>query len=91
MKSAYERALERMEEQGIAPPREDALDDKVRDAIAEVRQKADAKLAELEILHRDRLKGQADPAARTQEEDEYRRDRQRTEDRRDAEIAKLRG
>ena len=91
MKSAYELALERMEKQGIAPPRADALDDKTREAIAEIRRKADAKLAELEIFHRDKLNALPDPAERAQEEKGYLRERQRAEERRDADIAKLRG
>lgn len=90
MKSAYELALERMEKQGIAPPREDALDAGTRDAIAEVRRRAEAKLAELEILHRDRARSLHDGAARSQEDDEYQRDRRRIEARCDTDIARLR-
>lgn len=90
MKSAYELALERMERQGIERPREDAVTDETREAIDQARRRAEAKLAELEILHRDRLKKLADPAAREEEEKEYRAERQRIEAERERKIEKLR-
>ena len=91
MKSAYELALERLESRGIERPREDALSDEVRERMAEARRKAEAKVAELEILHRDRLAKLAEPAQREEEEEEFQRERRRIEERRDAEIEKLRG
>jgi hypothetical protein len=90
MKSAYELALERMERQGIERPREDAVTDEVRQEIDQARRRAEAKLAELEILHRDRLKKLADPAAREEEEKEYPVERQRIEAERERKIEKLR-
>lgn len=90
MKSAYERALEKLEEQGIERPREGSLTDDDRQRIAEIRSRAEAKLAELEILHRDRLKGQAQGPARETEEADYRAERERIESRRDREIAQIR-
>ena len=81
MKSAYELALERLEEQGIGAPEE--LDEKTRDGIAEARRKAEAKLAELEILYKDK---QGDPEA----EQQYRRERQLAADERDRKIEELR-
>lgn len=90
MKSAYELALERLEGQGIERPDEGALSDEVRERMAEARRKAEAKAAELEILHRDRLAKQPDPAERQKDEENYRRERQRIEERRDREIEKLR-
>lgn len=90
MKSAYELALERLDRQGIERPREDALSDAQREEIAEIRKKADAKLAELEILHRDRRAQLGDPAARQEEEEDYVRERRRIEERRDRDIARLR-
>ena len=90
MKSAYELALERLESRGIERPSENALTDEVRERMAEARRKAEAKAAELEILHRDRLAKLRDPAARQEEEEGYRRDRRRIEERRDREIEKLR-
>ena len=90
MKSAYEAALERLEAQGIERPREESLPAALKEEIAAVRKKAEARLAELEILHRDRLKELRDQEARETEEEEYRSERRRIEERRDREIAGLR-
>ena len=91
MKSAYELALERMEKQGIERPREETFSDEAREQIAEARRKAEASLAELEILHKDRLKTIYDPAKRQEEEEEYLRDRHRIEDQRERKVEELRG
>ncbi|MDP9122119.1 MAG: hypothetical protein M3O15_12270 [Acidobacteriota bacterium] len=91
MKSAYELALERIEKQGIERPSEERLSLEVREQIAKVRQMAEARLAELEILHRDRLRGERDPAKRREDEEDYVRERQRIESDRDHKIDKLRG
>jgi hypothetical protein len=91
MKSAYELALERMEKQGIERPREETLSEEFRTQVAEVRRQAEAKLAELEILHRDRLRLVRDPVKRQEDEEEYVRERRRIEDDRDRKVAKLRG
>lgn len=91
MKSAYELALERMERDGIERPREESLSGAVREEMAEVRRRAEAKLAELEILHRDKLKGLYDPAARDEQEEQYRRERERIESERERKLAALRG
>ncbi|HXT50196.1 MAG TPA: hypothetical protein VN811_04095 [Thermoanaerobaculia bacterium] len=90
MKSAYELALERMSGQGIEPPREEALSPEVRQRVAEARQKTEAKLAELEILHRDALRKSQDFAAREKAEEAYRHERRRLEEDRDRQIEKLR-
>jgi hypothetical protein len=90
MKSAYELALERLEKQGIERPREDSLTDAVREQMAEVRRRAEAKTAELEILHRDRLAKVGDPGKRQEEEADFRRERQRIDDDRDRKLDKLR-
>ena len=79
-----------MAEQGIKKPREEEFSSEVLDEIAEARQRARAAIAELEILHRDRLAKLADPAAINEEEEDYRRERQRIEDKRDRAIDKLR-
>ena len=86
MKSAYEAALERLEKRGIERPKEGSLSDKTREEIAEARRRADAKLAELEILYQDRKKAGMDPKA----EEEYLIDRRRIEDERDRKIERLR-
>lgn len=90
MKSAYELALERMEKQGIERPREETFSGEARDQIAEARRKAEARLAELEILHKDRIKAVYDPAKRQEDEEEYVRERRRIEDDRDRKIEELR-
>lgn len=90
MKSAYELALERLEKQGIERPREEGLSEAVREQVAEIRRQAEARTAELEILHRERLKKEFDPAKRQEEEEEYVRERRRIEDDRDRKIEKLR-
>jgi hypothetical protein len=87
MKSAYEAALEKLEKQGIERPNEDSLTDSTREEMAEVRRRAEAKLAELEILYRDKKKRGFDPKI----EEEYQVDRRRIEDDRDRKIEKLRG
>jgi hypothetical protein len=89
MKSAYELALERMEKQGIERPREE-FGDELREKIADTRRKAEAKLAELEILHKSSLKTVYDPAKRQEAEEEYRRERRRLEDERDRKVEELR-
>ena len=90
MKSAYELALERLEKQGIERPREETFGDELREKIADVRRKAEAKLAELEILHKNRLKTIFEPAKRQEEEEEYVRERRRIEDERERKIEELR-
>lgn len=90
MKSAYELALERLEKQGIERPREESFGDELREKIAEARRRAEAKIAELEILHKNRLKAMHDPTQRHEEEEEYVRERRRIEDDRDRKIEELR-
>lgn len=90
MKSAYELALEQMERQGIERPREEALSAAAREQVAEARRKAEAKIAELEILHRDRLAKLVDPAERELAEKDFRHERQRVEEKRGREIKRIR-
>jgi hypothetical protein len=90
IKSAYELALERLASQGIEPPREEALSAETRERIAAARQKTAAKLAELEILHRDALRKVHEPLAREKAEEEYGRERRRLEEERDRQVEKLR-
>lgn len=81
-----------MEAQGIEKPRQDEFSREVLDQMDEARSKAKAAIAELEILHRDRLAAlAADPAAIREEEEDYRRERLRIEEKRDRTIEKLRG
>ena len=91
MKSAYELALERLEADGIEPPRKGGLAKEVKEKIAEERRKAKAKVAELEILHRDKMAGLADPIERQQEHEDHRLEKLRVQERRDRNIETLRG
>lgn len=90
MKSAYELALERMEAEGIGRPRQEALDDATRKRMAEVRSKAEARLAELEIVERKKHATIGDRAAREEAEQQYLAERRRIEEARDRELDKLR-
>lgn len=90
MKSAYELALERMEKQGIERPREETFSDEEREKIAEIRRRAEAKLAEMEILHKNSLKTEYDPAKRQKAEEDYLRDRRSIEEDRDWKVEELR-
>jgi len=91
VKSAYERALEKLDEAGIERPQQDALSDDVKEKMAEVRRRTEAKIAELEILHRKSLSKIADPLARREEETKFGAERRRLEEKRDRELAELRG
>jgi hypothetical protein len=88
IKSSYELALERMERDGVERP--ETLSDEARTRIAEVRNQAEAKLAELEILYRDRLAKIGDREALQAEEDDYLRDRRRLEEDRDRKVERIR-
>ncbi len=88
MKSAWERALEKLEDQGISAPRQDVLSDDQRRRIDEVRRRHEASVAELEILHR--RTSAADPAARIKDEENYRRELRRHADRMEADIDRIR-
>jgi hypothetical protein len=93
LKSAYELAMERLR----AKDREEGIDDgppltpAQKERIAEIRRDADAKLAELEILHRKNLsETRGDPEAIAKLEENYKTDRARVASRRDDAIARVR-
>jgi len=91
-KSAYELAMERLR-------RKDAEDGDVRETItdgqkaeiAEVRSRAEARIAELRILHQSKVLAIFDPDARALLDAELRRDVQRIEEDREKKIAGIRG
>jgi hypothetical protein len=90
-KSAYELAMERLRKKDREEGVEDRpLTDEQREAIAEARRVAEARLAEREILHQSALRRAADPEAAAQLEEEYRRDRERIGSDRDVKIARIR-
>lgn len=91
-KSAYELAMERLRkkdrDEGVL---ERPLRDDQREAIAEIRRVADARLAEREILHRSELRRTSDADVAERLEEEYRRDRERIASDRDGKIERARG
>lgn len=94
LKSSYELAMERLRAKDRQEGIEEAkpLSDSQKNAIAEARSEAKAKLAELEILHEKNLSGASgDPAEAAKIEENYQRDRARIEDRLESKIARIRG
>lgn len=91
-KSAYDLAMEKLEAADRdAGVKETSLSAKQKEAIAEARRVAASRLAEREILFRDGMRKNADPAEREKAEEGYRIDRQRIEDDRDRAIEAIRG
>ena len=91
-KSAYELAMERLRKKdadaGIA---ESTVTDEQKAEIAEVRNRAEARIAELKILHQSKIAALFDPDARALVDAELRRDIERIEDDREKKIARIRG
>ena len=58
--------------------------------MAEARRKAEASLAQLQIMHRDELTSVGDPETRARLEENYLTDRRRVEVALESELAKLR-
>jgi len=91
VKSAYELAMERFKRQDKeAGVERTPLTDQQKAAIAEIRNFYEAKLAEADLLHQDKMLTTLDPAERAARDEEYRRDRERLSTERDAKIAKAR-
>ena len=91
VKSAYELAMERFKKQDKeAGVERTPLTDQQKAAIAEIRNFYEAKLAEADLLHQDKMLTTLDPAERAARDEEYRRDRERLSSERDAKIAKAR-
>jgi hypothetical protein len=93
LKSAYELAMERLRaedrEAGIEETK--PLTDEQKEEIARLRQEAKAKLAELEILHRDAVTAAASDAEKLREvEEQHRIDRERVESRLESAVARVR-
>jgi hypothetical protein len=92
LKSAYELALERLKAQDEAEGVEKArpLSAEQKRAITELRERARAKLAEMEILHRKNLASAKTPEEAAQIEQAYRIDRRRVESSLESAIARAR-
>ncbi len=91
LKSAFDLAMDRLKARDLAEGVEEAkpLSKAQKERIAQLRTEAQAKLAELEILHRKNVAGTSDPAVLAKIEENYAIDRGRAESRRDSEIAKI--
>jgi hypothetical protein len=91
LKSAYELAMERFQKKDAeAGATTTPLNETQRAEIANLRTWYQAKIAELEILHRSTLAATIDPAARAQAEDDYRRERERLNTERETKIDRVR-
>ncbi len=90
-KSAIELAMERLrrkdEEEGVV---QRPMTDAQKAAIAEARNLCEAHVAELEVMWKSAMARTVDPAARTELELTYRRDRERLVSERDEKIARIR-
>ena len=90
-KSAVELALERLRRKDAAEGVVQApLTDTQKAEIGEVKNFYEAKLAELEVLHGSALARTFDPAAREEQEGNYRREREHLASERDARLARMR-
>ena len=91
LKSAIELAMERLRQKDAEAGVESRpLSDRQKAAIAEVRNVYEAKIAEVEVMHRSKLRAAVDLATRETLEQEYRRERERLSGERDSKIEKLR-
>ena len=90
-KSAFELAMERLrrkdEEEGLV---QRPLTEAQKAAIAEARNLCEARIAELEVMHKSTMARTPDPAARAELEAMYRRDRERLISDRDEKVARIR-
>jgi hypothetical protein len=89
-KSSYELVMERLRAADPAETKKASLSAKQKEAIAEARRVAAARLAEREILFQDALKGMHDPAERDKAESEYRTDRRRINEDCEREVEAIR-
>lgn len=90
-KSALEIAMARLRQKDVESGESaQTLTDDQKARIADVRQAAQAKLAQEDILFKSSLATTWDPDARAKLEAEHRRDLQRIQDDRDAKIERIR-
>jgi hypothetical protein len=89
-KSSFELAMERLRAADPAGAKEKPLSAAQKEEIAEARRIAAARLAECEILFKDAMKKNLEPAEREKAEGEYHIDRQRINDDRDRAIEAIR-
>jgi hypothetical protein len=92
LKSAYELAMEKLrakdKEKGV--PERKPLTDSQKKRIAELRQEAKAKIAEIEIMHRKKLESEGhDPEKLEELEEHLAIDKRRVDSSLESEIAKI--
>jgi len=93
LKSAYEIAMDRLraEDREAGVEASEPLTDEQKQEIARLRQEARAKLAELEILHRDAVSAVLeDPEKLQKVEEQHRIDRARVDSRLESAVARVR-
>jgi hypothetical protein len=92
LKSAYDLAMERLRakdrEKGV--PERKPLTDEQKKRIADLRQEAKAKIAEIEIMHGKKLQSEQDPEKIKELEEHLEIDRRRVESSLESAIAKVR-
>jgi len=90
-KTAYELAMERLRKKDAdAGIERTAVTDEQKASIAEIRNFYEAKLAEMEVLHQGKARVAFDPAALAEQDENYRRDRERLIAERESKIEKIR-
>ena len=91
LKSAYELAMERLRNQDTeAGVKRQVVTEAQKAAVAEVRSVYEAKLAQLEVLHRGQVVATMDPSERAALDETYRRERDRLIGEREARVEKAR-
>ena len=91
LKSAYELAMERFAKKDAdAGIERQPLTDEQKAEIADIRSRYQAKIAELEILHRGNTAGMMDPVTREEADANYRQERGRLERERDSRVESAR-
>ena len=92
LKSAYELAMERLraEDREAGAEERKPLTREQKETIAELRQKAKARLAEIEILHRKEVAAATEPEKLAELEERYEIDRRRVDTRLEADVARVR-
>lgn len=91
LKSSYELAMERLRKgDADAGVERRPVTDAQKAEIAEIRNVYEARIAEIEVMHKSAVRAMVDPAQIDARDDEYRRDRERLTNERDARIEKVR-
>ena len=91
LKSSFELAMERLKKKDAeAGIERRPVTEAQKAEIAEIRNRYEAKLAELDVLHQRDIRDMIDPDARAAADAEYRRSRERLTSERDTKIERIR-